>query len=91
MCEEELRRHCCCFTGHRLEKLRLHEKSLEKLLEDKIKWVIDNSCTTFITGMAKGVDLIAAEIVLRLREQDPRLRLISALPYPSFGLNWGGE
>ena len=40
--------------------------------------------------MAKGVDLIAAEIVLRLRERDPRLKLICALPYPGFGQHWGG-
>lgn len=33
---------------------------------------------------------IAAEIVLRLRERDPRLRLIAALPYPSFGRRWSG-
>lgn len=40
--------------------------------------------------MAKGVDLVAAEIVLRLREQDKRLKLICALPHPGFGLHWGG-
>ena len=40
--------------------------------------------------MAKGTDLVAAEIVLRLREQDKRLKLICALPHPGFGLHWGG-
>ena len=40
--------------------------------------------------MAKGVDIVAAEIVLRLREQDKRLKLICALPHPGFGLHWGG-
>lgn len=91
MNEKELRKHRCCFTGHRPEKLRLSEKELTKSLEREIKRAIDNNYTTFITGMAKGVDLIAAEIVLRLRKHDPRLKLICALPYPGFGLHWGKE
>ena len=40
--------------------------------------------------MARGTDLVAAEIVLRLRAQDERLKLICALPHPGFGLHWGG-
>ncbi len=59
-------------------------------LEQEIKRAIDDGFTTYITGMAKGVDIVAGEIVLRLREQDDRLKLICALPYPDFGLHWGG-
>ena len=90
MRETELRKHRCCFTGHRPEKLTVPENRLAGLLEAEIKRAIDSGHTTFITGMAKGVDLIAAEIVLRLRDRDPRLKLICALPYPGFGQHWGG-
>ena len=90
MNEAELRKHRCCFTGHRPGKLKMPEKQLVKLLEAEIIRAIDSGHTTFITGMAKGVDLIAAEIVLRLRKHDPRLKLICALPHPSFGQHWGG-
>ena len=90
MHETELRKHRCCFTGHRPEKLKISEKRLAELLEVEIKRAIDSGHTTFITGMAKGVDLIAAEIVLRLRAQDPRLKLICALPHPGFGQHWLG-
>lgn len=90
MDEKELRKHRCCFTGHRPEKLNIPEKQLAVLLEGEIRKAIDNGFTTYITGMAKGTDLVAAEIVLRLREQDPRLKLICALPHPGFGLHWGG-
>lgn len=90
MRETELRKHRCCFTGHRPEKLNIPEKRLAGLLEAEIIRAIDSGHTTFITGMAKGVDLVAAEIVLRLRERDPRLKLICALPYPGFGQHWGG-
>lgn len=90
MNEAELRKHRCCFTGHRPEKLTIPEQQLAALLEAEIKRAIDNGYTTFITGMAKGVDLVAAEIVLRLREQDTRLKLVCALPHPGFGQHWGG-
>lgn len=90
MTEADLRKHRCCFTGHRPDKLKIPEHKLAKLLEAEIKRAIDSSHTTFITGMAKGVDLIAAEIVLRLRRRNSQLKLICALPYPSFGLHWGG-
>ena len=90
MTEMELRKHRCCFTGHRPEKLSIPENRLAPLLEDEIRKAIGNGFTTYITGMAKGTDLVAGEIVLRLREQDDRLKLICALPHPGFGLHWGG-
>lgn len=90
MSEAELRKHRCCFTGHRPSKLRMTEQQLRPLLEETICQAIQDGFTTFITGMAKGTDLVAAEIVLRLREQDERLKLICALPHPGFGLHWSG-
>lgn len=42
----------------------------------------------FITGMARGVDIDAAEIVLQLREEGYPVRLICASPYPGFENNW---
>ncbi len=90
MSETELRKHRCCFTGHRPEKLKLSEPELATRLEAEIGQAIDGGYTTFITGMAKGTDLVAAEIVLRLRERDGRLKLICALPHPGFGLHWSG-
>lgn len=90
MNETELRKHRCCFTGHRPEKLKIQEEQLTLLLEEEIKKAIASGFTTYITGMARGTDLVAGEIILRLREQDDRLKLICALPHPGFGLHWGG-
>ena len=90
MNESELRKHRCCFTGHRPDKLNVKEEELRRLLEMEIRRAIARGFTTFITGMAMGTDLVAAEIVLRLREQNRRLKLICALPHPGFGLHWGG-
>lgn len=90
MNETELRKHRCCFTGHRPEKLGISEQQLRPLLEAAICQAIQDGFITFITGMAKGVDLIAAEIVLEKRSRNPQIRLIAALPYPDFGRHWGG-
>ena len=90
MNETELRKHRCCFTGHRPEKLKIPEDRLALLLEEEIKKAIASGFTTYITGMARGTDLVAGEIILRLREQDDRLKLICALPHPGFGLHWSG-
>lgn len=56
MNEQELRKHRCCFTGHRPDKLTIPETRLAGLLEAEIKRAIASGHTTFITGMAKGVD-----------------------------------
>lgn len=52
MGEAELRKHRCCFTGHRPEKLAIPERQLAALLEAEIKKAIDREYTTFISGMA---------------------------------------
>lgn len=90
MDEIELRKHRCCFTGHRPNKLGITEQQLRPLLEEAIRQAVQDGFTTFITGMAMGTDLVAGEIVLQLREQDSRLKLVCALPYPNFGQHWGG-
>lgn len=54
MTETELRKHRCCFSGHRPEKLKITEKELARLLEVEIKRAVASGFTTYITGMARG-------------------------------------
>ena len=68
MDEQEKRLHRVCFTGHRPEKLTRFEWLIKKDLEKEIKKAIDDGLTVFISGMARGVDIWAAEIVLKLRD-----------------------
>ncbi len=86
--EEEKRKHRCCFTGHRPEKLGVPEWKVKAALQREIKAAILEGYTVFISGMARGVDLWAAELVLELRESGAAIRLICAVPYP--GVNCGG-
>ena len=82
--EEELRQHCCCFTGHRPEKLNTSEKEVKAALHEQINQAIRDGLTVFITGMARGIDLWAAEIVLDLRKNNKEIKLICAIPYDGF-------
>jgi len=89
--EAELRQHRCCFTGHRPEKLTQPEKVVIAGLEREIKKAIDDGFTTFISGMARGVDIWAAEIVLRLRSEGLPIKLICASPFSGFEKSWSEE
>jgi len=74
----------CCFTGHRPDKTALSEQEIYLLLEKAIDKAISDGFLRFISGMAMGVDVIAAEIVLERRKINPKISLICALPHPSF-------
>lgn len=75
---------CCSFTGHRPEKLTLSEWKIKPLLSAEIKRAVNDGYDTFITGMARGVDIWAAETVLKLKETLGGIKLICAIPHPGF-------
>lgn len=81
MTEAEKRSHRVCFTGHRPEKLSEPESVVCRKLEDAIRASVDDGYFVFISGMARGVDIWAAEIVLKEREQNPAIKLICASPF----------
>lgn len=91
MTEAEKRKYRCCFTGHRPEKLTQSEEQIRTLLEEEIKQTISEGINVFITGMARGVDIWAAEAVIKLRNQGSPIRLICACPYPGFESNWSSN
>ncbi len=84
MNQEELRKHRCCFTGHRPSKMNMTENETNPLLEKAIDDAIAEGYVTFITGMAEGTDIWAAEIVLHRKLVNKDIHLICALPHPGF-------
>ena len=82
--ENEKKQHRCCFTGHRPSKLDYSEGEIKPLLETAIYNAISDGYVTFITGMAEGVDIWAAEIVLEKKKHNTALHLICAIPHPGF-------
>ena len=85
----------CAFTGHRPEKLALTEESEEKCLELKFKlraeidYAISEGYTHFISGMARGTDIWAAEAVLEASFKSGRnIKLYAAVPFPEQAETW---
>lgn len=89
--EFQKRTHKICFTGHRPEKLVRTEEDIKKDLEIQIRRAIADDLNIFITGMARGTDIWAAQIVLKLREQGIPVKLICACPYDGFEKGWRSE
>ena len=85
----------CAFTGHRPKGLGYPESDgrctalKEKLRSLIIRMMEEEGVTHFISGMAQGVDMYAAEIVLELKEKYPQITLECAIPYE--GRRYGGR
>lgn len=77
----------CCFTGHRPDKVGKNENFIKEQLRKCIKDAIQEGYLTFISGMAMGVDMWAAEIVIEEKENNPEIKLVCASPYPDFEKN----
>ena len=78
----------CCFTGHRPEKLNVPAEIVIRKLIDAIEDAFSDGFIFYITGMAKGVDIWAAEAVLELKKEYPHIKLICAVPFEGFEKSW---
>lgn len=67
---------CAAFTGHRTYR---HEA--DALLRRTIRMLYDAGIRTFLSGMAVGFDLAAAEAVLDCRKSLPDIRLVAVIPF----------
>ena len=61
---------------------------MKALLEAAVRQAVEDGFTTFITGMARGVDIWAGQAVLKLRAQNPAIKLVAASPYRGFEERW---
>ena len=86
----------CMFTGHRPKNLPLGYCEddircikLKVLLKNLIKEkIVYGGISTFLTGMALGVDIFAAEAVLELRNLYPHVTLTAVLPCANQTVKW---
>ncbi len=88
MIEDKERLCRVCFTGHRPEKMHIDTEKVQSALRKAIMASICEGKQAFISGMSRGVDLWAAEIVLELKETNPDIRLICAVPFEGFEKRW---
>jgi len=84
----------CCFTGHRPNKLKGYnakdnKELLWRLHEVIVEHIEKHHVTTFVSGMALGIDQWAAKIVLKLKETKyPNLKLVCAIPHKNHSSKW---
>ena len=86
--EEELRIHRCCIVGTRPEELCCSEVVAQRVLECELRRAVDDGFRTFITGMSRGVDLWAGQIILRFRGMNLDVRLVAVSPYQGVEETW---
>lgn len=75
------------FTGHRLiESSKVND--LRKALRANIKALYAKGIRIYLSGMALGFDMIAAEEVIALKEELPSLRLVAVIPFQGQNNRW---
>ena len=93
MYSESAKSKTVCFSGHRPEKLPESSsviKVLKSLLYKEIIDSMENGYDTFVTGLARGVDLWAGDIILKLKAQGKNIKLVAAAPYKGHGSKFYG-
>ena len=85
----------CAFTGHRPKSFpwKYNEAArecvlLKEALSAQITALAERGVTEFLSGMALGVDLWSAQIVLGLQEKYPTIRLHCILPCEGQEIKW---
>lgn len=86
----EHRDQTVCFTGHRPEKFLNDDLYPESAVINGIKCLLtmmtadayQRGARYFITGMARGVDLWAGEILLYMKRFLPDVHIVAAVPCP---------
>lgn len=86
----------CCFTGHRPESFPFGNDerhpdclALKNALRAAIVAMEQKGVTRFITGMSRGVDMWAAELLLELGQNAPHpSELIAMIPHAGQAARW---
>ncbi len=86
----------CCFTGPRSKNypsVENFEETVTQRLKEEIQKAIDEGYRCFMSGMAAGVDLIAAAIVLNYKKQYPELKITleGVIPFQLQSKRWTEE
>ena len=79
-----------CFSGYRPEKLNIEADRLTDMLNDAVAAAIRDGYMHFISGMARGFDMLAARAVLNARHRGAPVILECALPFEAQTSGWSG-
>lgn len=85
----------CCFTGHRPEKMLFLENKnsyeflhFKNTLDRSIQEAICSGYCHFFTGMSRGMDMWAAQRVIRFREAYKNISLEAVIPFDGQDRGW---
>ena len=93
-----MNQNSCAFTGHRPKSFpwKYNESArecvlLKEVLTAQITDLAEQGVTEFLSGMALGVDLWCAQIVLDLRKKNPAIKLHCILPCEGQEIKWAAQ
>lgn len=78
------------FTGHRF----ISDERVEEVREsvnNEIRLLYSKGFRNFFCGMALGFDMLAAEEVLKLKEELPAILLVATVPYREQNERWSAN
>ena len=78
------------FTGHRIIPL-VRQEEVRARLTTTVAFAYKSGITRFYCGMALGFDMMAAEVVLSLKDQFPDIRLIAIVPFSGQSSQWASS
>jgi uncharacterized phage-like protein YoqJ len=78
--KEKNRARSVAFTGHRLIS-RADMPNVRERLMAAIRRAYEEGYRVFMSGMAYGFDLMAAECVIELKTECPDVKLMAVIPY----------
>ncbi len=80
----------CCFTGHR-EIPADQCDAIAARLNETVRELAAQGGVCFRAGGALGFDTLAAQAVLRLRDEFPQIKLVLMLPYMEQARSWSAS
>lgn len=80
----------CCFTGHRIIPPGEESKILIRVRHRLIP-LIQSGITYFGVGGALGFDTMMADLLLELKKENSRMRIIEVLPFEGYRAKWTPE
>lgn len=78
------------FTGHRIIPL-VRQEDVRERLTAAVALACKLGMTHFYCGMALGFDMMAAEVVLSLKDKFPDIRLIAIVPFSGQSDRWASS
>lgn len=77
----------CCFTGHRNIPTAYRE-TIQKKLYEEINKLADDGYDEFISGGARGFDLLAAMSVMAVKKKHSKIKLHLIIPCADQARKW---